>query len=182
MSSQSPLEGPDAEPDLVQVQNVIPDWEFKHQPSVVLYEAVTARVGHRDALLWQSPALAMTAQAFLLTIALGHESSSAARFVAALLGLCVTFLSIQLMLKHRLHLWNDLIVMFALERKMQMSSSAVDYTTQLKSIAADPSAKDHMQPKSKNALTKLESVRVWIFGLVFFGLVNVVVLASPGLF
>ena len=51
-------------------------------------------------MLWQTPALAMTAQAFLLTIAYGN-GSEIARIVTACLGVAVAFMSMQLMSKHR---------------------------------------------------------------------------------
>ncbi|MFE4197358.1 hypothetical protein ACFRJ9_15955 [Paenarthrobacter sp. NPDC056912] len=147
-------------------------WEFQNQKHVVVYEALTARVGHRDGLLWQSPALALTAQAFLLTIALGHESTSFARLISALLGTAITVLSIQLMRKHRMYLWNEMIAMHALEREMGLSVSAVDYSNQLAYIYKNDPARHYIQPKTKRFLTKLESVRVWTYGLAVFGFVN----------
>ncbi|MER6612681.1 hypothetical protein [Streptomyces xantholiticus] len=39
----------------------------------VVYQAVAARRMQWDALLWQVPALSLTAQAFLFTITLGLE-------------------------------------------------------------------------------------------------------------
>lgn len=158
----TPVTQPESEPAL--------DWEYRNQQRVVLYEALTARVGHRDALLWQPPALALTAQAFLLTIALGNESSPIARFLAACLGLWVTYLSVQLMLKHRLYLWNDMVTMVALERRMKVPTSAIDYKTQLAFVEGDEDLAGTM--KEKNGVTKYTSVHVWIWGLGFFAVVN----------
>lgn len=143
---------------------------------VVLYEALTARVGQRDALLWQSPALAMTAQAFLLTIALGHESRPVARFLAAFLGLWVTYMSIQLMLKHRMYMWNDQVTMVSLERLMDMPTSAIDYDAQIEHLEKYASKQGLKDPKEKKLLTKLVSVHAWIWGLSFFGLINLLLL------
>lgn len=143
---------------------------------LVLYEALTARVGHRDALLWQSPALAMTAQAFLLTIALGHESRPVARFIAAFLGLWVTYMSIQLMLKHRMYMWNDQVTMVSLERLMDMPTSAIDYDDQIDHLEKYESQLRLKEPKKKKLLTTFVSVHVWIWGLSFFGLINLLLL------
>jgi hypothetical protein len=51
--------------------------------------------------MWQVPALGLTAQAFLLNIALAHDSARLARAIAALLGMTTAALSMQLMAKHR---------------------------------------------------------------------------------
>lgn len=53
-------------------------------------------------MLWQTPALALTAQAFLLTVALNEQASVLPRVVTAILGLLVAAASMQLMAKHRL--------------------------------------------------------------------------------
>lgn len=158
----------------------VPDWEYKNQKSVVLYEALTARVGHRDALLWQPPVLAMTAQAFLLTIALGHESGPIARFIAAGLGLWVTYLSVQLMLKHNLHMWNDMVSMVALERRMKLPTSAIDHETKLGYVRAKhPELVERL--REKKGVTRFASVHVWIWGLAFFAFVNLFLLIFAGL-
>ena len=51
-------------------------------------------------MLWQAPALSLTAQAFLFTIALG-EGSEVARLISATLALVASLASMQLMAKHR---------------------------------------------------------------------------------
>jgi hypothetical protein len=56
-----------------------------------------------DALLWQTPVLSLTAQAFLFTIALSAGNKPFARFIAATLALIVALASLQLMAKHRYH-------------------------------------------------------------------------------
>jgi hypothetical protein len=62
------------------------------------YEMLAARRNQQDSMLWQAPALALTAQAFLLTIALGGNAASVfARALAAGLGLVVACMSMQLM-------------------------------------------------------------------------------------
>ena len=66
-----------------------------------MYSAVAARRTQSDALLWQVPALSMTAQAFLFTIALGSDTGRLARIVSALLSLLVGFMSLELMSRHR---------------------------------------------------------------------------------
>jgi hypothetical protein len=65
------------------------------------YEMLTQRQLEHQTLSWQTPGLSLTAQAFLLTTALGDDSTSLARIVAATIGLCIGVLSMQLMDKHR---------------------------------------------------------------------------------
>jgi len=54
-----------------------------------------------DGMLWQTPVLSLTAQAFLFSIALGPAVAPGARFVAACLALLASVAPIQLMAKHR---------------------------------------------------------------------------------
>ncbi|GAA1806620.1 hypothetical protein [Nostocoides veronense] len=71
-------------------------------PSVdAVYAAVAARRTAFDGLLWQAPVLSLTAQAFLLTIALGGGASRFARIVASLLSVIVSVLTVQLLTRHR---------------------------------------------------------------------------------
>lgn len=66
-----------------------------------MYNAVAARRLQWDSMLWQVPALSLTAQSFLLTIAFGADSSSIARIVTAALAFFSSCLSVFLMTKHR---------------------------------------------------------------------------------
>lgn len=61
------------------------------------------RRGQTDMMMWQVPALALTAQAFLLSISLQPGSTGLARALSAIAGLIVVAASLQLMLKHRYH-------------------------------------------------------------------------------
>lgn len=56
-----------------------------------------------DAMMWQVPALSLTAQSFLLTIVLGSSATRGGRAVAAGVGLVVAVGALQQMLKHRYH-------------------------------------------------------------------------------
>jgi hypothetical protein len=54
-------------------------------------------------MMWQTPALSLTAQAFLLTVGLQAGTAPAGRMLAGALGLGVALASMQLLAKHRLH-------------------------------------------------------------------------------
>lgn len=64
------------------------------------YAALSAREASRDQMMWQTPALAMTAMAFLLTIALGDSGPDWGRKMAAALSTVVAVISFQLMARH----------------------------------------------------------------------------------
>jgi colanic acid biosynthesis protein WcaH len=65
------------------------------------YAALNARRNSLNTLLWQTPAVSLTAQAFLFTIALRPGVSCTAQRFAAGLALIAAAASIQLMTKHR---------------------------------------------------------------------------------
>ena len=90
------------------------------------YEMLAERRNQQDSMLWQAPALALTAQAFLLTIALGGNAVSVfARALAAGLGLVVACMSMQLMAKHR-HLTElDNAWLAAMEQEIGLAPIAV---------------------------------------------------------
>jgi hypothetical protein len=68
-----------------------------------VFAAVEAQRSASDQMMWQVPALSLTAQSFLLTISIGNGASTGGRVLAAALGLIAALATIQLMLKHRLH-------------------------------------------------------------------------------
>lgn len=77
-------------------------WLEKHSIDLFAYEMLTLRDVEKDALMWQAPSLALTAQAFLLTIALNPQSPVYAVLISSALGFVVAGLSMQLMARHRL--------------------------------------------------------------------------------
>jgi len=66
-----------------------------------VYAAVAERRTQFDNLVWQVPALSLTAQAFLFTLALSPDGSRYSRTVACLLSMLTSFLTVQLLTKQR---------------------------------------------------------------------------------
>ncbi|QDG68076.1 DUF4916 domain-containing protein [Pseudarthrobacter sp. NIBRBAC000502772] len=64
------------------------------------YQTLSARALAHNGLIWQTPGLAMTAQAFLLTIALSPAMSLFGRIASCLTSVVISLLCIQLMAKH----------------------------------------------------------------------------------
>lgn len=137
------------------------------------YEMLAERRNQQDSMLWQAPALALTAQAFLLTIALGGNAVSVfARALAAGLGLVVACMSMQLMAKHR-HLTElDNAWLAAMEQEIGLAPIA----------ARDISP--GVGPR-RSLARRARSYVVWEAGLALFALTNMAILLitliRPGL-
>jgi hypothetical protein len=128
------------------------------------YEMLAVRRNQQDSMLWQSPALALTAQAFLLTIALGGNSISVfPRALAAGLGLVVACMSMQLMAKHR-HLTElDNAWLAAMEQEIGLAPVAA------RGVGAG------VGPR-RSLARRVRSYVVWQAGLALFGLTNMAIL------
>jgi ADP-ribose pyrophosphatase YjhB (NUDIX family) len=83
------------------------------------YHALTARSVSHNELLWQTPVLAMTAMAFLLTIALG-ESDDWRRALAAALSAVIAVASAQLFARHSASQLKDADALCSLESRLGM--------------------------------------------------------------
>jgi hypothetical protein len=75
----------------------------EEDPEFLRWEAnyLLSRREWDDTAIWQAPVLALTAQAFLLTIALGGSESRAARVVASVLALLTALTSLYMMERKR---------------------------------------------------------------------------------
>lgn len=125
----------------------------------MVYQVVAARRMQWDALLWQVPALSLTAQAFLFTIALGTDSSRYARASASILAIVMSGLSLHLMARHR-------------QAEVTDADWLADYE---RSHFGDPVhglvwAQRRNQTPTMPWLTKFRAFYVWVAGLVLFGI------------
>jgi hypothetical protein len=105
-----PDHGPSQEP--AAERNTTPDPPRDHdqpvgrladQTALGLFQIGESRRSAVDQMMWQVPALSLTAQAFLLQIAYGDRSRWISRLVMASLGIVTALAAIQLLLKHRYH-------------------------------------------------------------------------------
>jgi len=140
--------------------------------TAAIYESISARQINQDAMLWQTPALGLTAQAFLFTIALSGGNSQAARLMAASLALLVSLLTMQLMARHRQLAGIDANVLEEFEAGQAL--------TQARGAAPH----QRLVPTSRWWILRLRSTTLWIYGLGLFGLaaatVIVLTAVSPG--
>lgn len=81
------------------------------------YTALNSRYISHNELMWQTPVLAMTAMAFLLTIALG-DGRAWSRALAAMLSAAVALVSFQLMAKHSVNQLADADALWEIERSV----------------------------------------------------------------
>ena len=113
--------------------------------------------GSYTTLLWQVPALSLTAQAFLFTIALAKNVDPGARVVTGILSVVTSLMSIYLMLSHRIHA----------ERQGRV---AMDLALQLG--AQRGPEKYHRGAAGVWAAVNRGSFALWILGLGLFGMVG----------
>lgn len=156
-------------------------WIEERAQNLFTYEMLMQREMEQDAMLWETPTLALTAQAFLLTIALNNESAPAAVYVSAGLGVLVAFLSMQLMAKHRFLSEMDRAEMHRLEEALGIPHmSRRNYFFQDGKYVIPPTLqiRSRMAPKKQGLLERASSYKVWIRGLALFAAVNLAILAT----
>jgi hypothetical protein len=80
--------------------------KYENPELIDLLTVYATQFGSYNTLLWQVPALSLTAQAFLLTIALNPDSSTTARLITAVLSMIIAVASTHLMHDQRGHAIN----------------------------------------------------------------------------
>lgn len=136
------------------------------------YQIVAARRQGTDSMMWQVPVLSLTAQAFLLTIALAPGAGRPAQVVSAGLALVASITSIQLMAKHRFHELADSKWLEAFENdRMNQGFEAVH------GRPARPTGKSPWVQ-----FVRLSSYRVWLAALSAFAVAAAVILCFPNWF
>jgi hypothetical protein len=74
--------------------------ETERERSKSLLEAAEARMRQAETFAWAVPALALTAQALLLTVAFGHSTTPTGRVFASLTGVVTLLAALHLLGKH----------------------------------------------------------------------------------
>jgi hypothetical protein len=74
--------------------------ERERERSKSLLEAVEARLRQAETFAWAVPALALTAQALLLTVVFGHSTSTTGRIMASATGVVILLAALHLLGKH----------------------------------------------------------------------------------
>jgi len=141
-------------------------------PSLIgaVYQTLASRRQVYDTLMWQVPALSLSGQAFLFTIALGSGSSTAARIIASLLAFIIAVISMQLMSKHRFH--------------EELNSRLLERFENTYGLSRWLGFPFH-NPRDVNAVIRVRasifvrrsSYRIWMAGLGLFAIASLIVIA-----
>ena len=154
---------------------------------------LAGRRAEYDRFIWQTPALALTAQAFLLTIALNPTAFSAlARVLTAVLGFVIMVISIQLLRRNRYMEHIDSLFLHELELARENSEGS-RYYRQYHEVPAAREA--HLVERGSSSADRVpvhtwwnqsSSMKVWTWGLALVALADVaivvLILFSPGVF
>jgi colanic acid biosynthesis protein WcaH len=89
----------EADPDVNEY--VLPYFRDSSGMRVAQYQALNARRDVFNNLLWQTPVISLTAQAFLFTIILSKDGTEPGRTIACFLSLTSALASLHLLAKHR---------------------------------------------------------------------------------
>ena len=122
------------------------------------YQALSQRQVSHNSLMWQTPALAMSAQAFLLLIALGAGTPFASRVISSALGFVIALLSFQLMMRHSALELADARHLYAMELRRGMEPV-------------------HQRPVGIRGLAGIKSRILWMIGLLLFAVASLAALA-----
>jgi hypothetical protein len=143
----------------------------RHSPELkMLYQAVADRHLQHDNLLWQVPAVSLTAQAFLFSISMGAGNDAVARIASSLLALNVSIISIMLMASHRLAARKDVLW---LERFEQNELAAGTWGAHGTAFETQQDIADLDAGWVGNLIPMRQMFTVWVVGLACFGLAAV---------
>lgn len=149
---------------------------FTTSDQVVVWQTLASKRASIDTMMWQTPALGMTAQAFLLTLALGPESSQWARLLSSFLSLALSIMVMQLMAKHRRHEMLDSLLLQRIEVSVGIS----------RLLGTSPHASPGQRPDDDRQLVSqrlrrslpgpapfwsMSSYELWMIGLSLFAIV-----------
>jgi quinol monooxygenase YgiN len=123
------------------------------------YSVVAARHAAQNQLIWQTPALGLTAQAFLFTIAFGNNMPEN-RAISSLLIIIVAIATIQLMAKHR-------------EYEEHLSRCLRKHEDSMEGYTPIHDKLECIVDKKISGFVKYSSVKLWKYMLSFFAIVGV---------
>ena len=129
----------------------------KREIDDLLYKIIADDRRSTDAMMWQSPALSLTAQAFLMTISLRSDTSDISRIIASSLGFLTALASAQLILKHR----NSEVAL----AKMLENYEGDHYTFIT-----------HNKKTYENPIANISSYGIWLSLIIIFALVSFIIL------
>lgn len=159
-----------AQPESTLAQSVVSESDAQFYGSI--YQTLAARRLGYDTMMWQVPALSFTAQAFLLTIALGG-GIGVTRLTSAALALIIALISIQLMAKQRFGEEVDARLLEAFEKRALIVDvfgfpPHASQKQRLKAITSGTGMYEGLSPIQKPWYVAMSSYRLWQAGLFAF--------------
>lgn len=138
-----------------------------------VYQSLESRRATYDSMVWQTTAISLAAQSFLLTLALGRDSRSSVRVIAAVLSFMISLMTMQLMAKHR---WGEILdsqLLENLERRLGFFEvfSVLPHDKLGGRIPLNISVENAKRLRSTWVRSK-SSYRIWQFGLSLFGMTS----------
>lgn len=139
-----------------------------------LYQAVAERRLQYENLLWQVPAVSLTAQAFLFSVALSQNIDSFPQILSGVLALTVSVISIMLMASHHRAESRDAHWLERFEQQELGAGAWGAHGAAFRSqYVADPDA-----GWVANLLHLRLMFQVWVVGLGMFGLVAILMIVK----
>lgn len=140
---------------------------------VLVWQTLAARRIAYDTMMWQTPALGLTAQAFLLTLALGGQISNLGRAISAGLAAALAITTVQLMAKHRQHEIRDSKILERIEREHEFERAV---GVCLHTFDRPPRPTGFSPTTVGRRFRQYSSFRLWMAGQLAFLTVALVVL------
>jgi hypothetical protein len=145
-----------------------------------IYQTLGARRLGYDSMMWQVPALSFTAQAFLLTIALGG-GIGVSRLTSAALALIIALISMQLMAKHRFNEEIDSRLLEAFERRIDIEGifgcpPHAPPGKRMRTVNTGVGMFQGMSPVMKPWYVAISSYNLWQRGLGLFAFTSVAII------
>ena len=131
--------------------------------AIATYEVSSAKRLQYENLMWQVPALSLSAQAVLISVTLNSDNSPSSRLITSMLSALVGFISIQLLQKHRYHEVLESKQLEEIEKQYKITNIHGPVTERAKSL-------NHMQDR----IESLSGFKIWRFALLVFALTGIV--------
>ena len=135
---------------------------------LAIYQAVASRRNAYDALLWQIPALSLTAQAFLFATVLASASSRTSQIIASVLATSVSIASLLALRRFRVGQHTDSLLLERIEESLGASAE----------LGFNPHTDVGERGVEYGRLMKIPPVLVWQLVLICFLIASLVLLAN----
>jgi len=150
------------------------------------YAIVAARRQQWDTLLWQMPTMALTGEAFLLTIALAGATAQIGRIVASSLALVVALAALHSLSAHRLSELADASWLREHERSHGAPEiHGLSWRDRRITMVKDQLQSPHLTDRLVARMYKFRSIAVWFWTMVLIAAtattILVISIAAPHL-